>query len=57
MKRLCSRIPHVFPMHTVFIVFDIAAAFLFFCNRIELLAVDKCYVVIGKHILSSLFAL
>lgn len=44
-------------MHTVFIVFDIAAAFLFFCNRIELLAVDKCYVVIGKHILSSLFAL
>ena len=43
-------------MYTVFIVLDVAAAFLLCCNCLELLVINNCCVVFGQHILASLFA-
>ena len=43
-------------MYTVFIVLDIAAAFLFCRNCFELLVINNCCMVFGQHILASLFA-
>ena len=41
----------MFPMYTVFIVLDVAAAFLLRCNCLELLVINNCCEVFGHHIL------